>query len=439
VSAEEGRGSVVVTLVHGTFGRLPGRDAAWARDGSFFRRCLTEALGGDIAFRTFRWSGMNWPSARYRAGRRLRDHCRETANRYPERSHYLVAHSHGGNVALYALRDFVDHAPADALPAGVICLSTPFITAQPRPVTLFRFVATYTVILVATFAVVAALMGRLLVPWLARLAAGSPELQALVWNEVWAEFALCAVLSWRATHALVRLARARRKLIDVRRVPVPIRIYRSIGDEATAVLVTSSLLTWIGTLAWRVASALTIVVTGVFAGLAGVLLAAPIAVALLLERLVSGSRLRRRLAAAARSRGAWAVLVTVGTMLAFAVWGFLFAGTALGGADRSYATLVAGLALGVVACSALSGLGYGLTAPFLEVSAETTPMGSWQVHLFAGRAWEGDERDGLAGAAVRSAMLVHSAAYGDSGVIGDIADWIRAREASANDIATVRA
>lgn len=381
---ERGR-PVVLTLVHGTFGRLPGGDAGWARDGSFLRRRLEGELGADVVFLPFRWSGMNWPAARYRAARRLRDHFRVTAERHPERNHYVVAHSHGGNVALYALRDAARESAPDGLPAGVVCLSTPFLAAQPRPVTLFRFVATYTVVLVALFAVVAALMGRLLIPLMAAVETDDSVLNALMWNEVWAEFVLCAVLAWYATNGLVALARKRRKLIAVDEIPVPLRIYRSIGDEATAVLVTSALFTWLGTVAWRAASALTIFVTGVFATLLLGLIAVPVGVLLLLERLTGGSRLRRRLTGAARSRRFWALVVTAGSMLAFAVWGYFLANTPPGAADRSYATVVAVLVLAVVSCSALSGLGYGLTAPFLEVSAETTPTGSWQVHLFAAR------------------------------------------------------
>ena len=418
-------GPVVVTLVHGTFGRLPGADASWARDGSPLRRSLTEQLGPATTFLPFRWSGMNWPSARYSAADRLREHFREVAARYADRGHYVIAHSHGGNVALYALRD----AAANALPDGVACLSTPFIAAQPRRVTLLRFVAGYTVILVALFAVVAALMGRLLVPWMARAQTDSPVLNFLMWNEVWLEFALCAVLSWRATNALVRLAVARRSRISVERIPVPIRIYRSLGDEATAVLVTGALLTWLGTVAWRIASALTIAVAGAFAGVVLAVLAVPAGVLLLVERAAGGRTLRDRLRATAGSRRAWAIGATVGTMLAYAVWGFMFAGTPFGAADRSYATLVASLVAAVVACSALSGLGYGLTAPFLEVSSETTPLGSWPVHLFAARTWDDDAPlDARTARAAKSASLSHSAAYVDTGVLGAIAEWIGERE-----------
>ena len=421
---------IVLTLVHGTFGRLPGGDAAWARDGSLLRRRLQEELGGDVVFLPFRWSGMNWPSARYRAAHRLRDHLREAARQYPERGLYVVAHSHGGNVALYAVRDAARENALDELPSGVVCLSTPFIAAQPRPLTLLRFVSTYTVVLVALFAVVAALLGRLLIPMMAAVQTDSSVLAALMWNEVWAEFALCAVLAWHATRGLVSMAHERRRLIAVDGIPVPLRIYRSIGDEATAVLATSAFFTWIGTLAWRAASVLTIATTGVFALAVIGFLAIPLGALLLVERLAGGCRLRRRLAGAVRSRRAWALVVTAGTMLAFAVWGYLLAGTPLGTADTSYATVVASLVLAVVSCGALSGLGYGLTAPFLEVSAETTPTGSWQVHLFAARDWDADDpADVPKVRATKPASLSHSAAYHDTGVLGAIAAWIREREA----------
>ena len=429
MAADERGRPLVVTLVHGTFGRLPGHDAAWARDGSYLRRRLQEELGGDVVFVPFRWSGMNSPSARYRAAQRLRDHFHLTAERHPACGHYLVAHSHGGNVALYALRDAVAGAPPSALPDGVVCLSTPFIASQPRPLTLFRFVSTYSVVVVALFAVVAALMGRLLVPWMAGIHPDSSVLNALMWNEIWLEFVLCAALAWHATNRLVGLAQDRRKLIAVDAVPVPLRIYRSIGDEATALLATSSFFTWLGTLAWRAASTLTIVVPGIFAALLFALLALPVGVLLLIGRLVAGDRLRRRIEEVTRSRSFWALVVTAGTMLALAVWGFAFAGTPLGAADRSYATAVAALVLAVLACATLSGLGYGLTAPFLEVSAETTPPGSWQVHLFAARTWDGGHERGRDRAVPgTTASLSHSAAYVDSSVLAAIAAWIRERE-----------
>ena len=417
--------SIVVTLVHGTFGRLPWRDAGWTREESALRQRL-QAEVGEVLFVPFRWSGMNWPAARYRAARALREHFASIAERYPRHAHYIVAHSHGGNVTLYALRDA--ERAGGVVPDGAVCLSTPFIAAQPRRVTLFRFVATYAVLLVTFFAVIANVMGRMLAPVLANVDPGDSVLRALALNEIWLEFILCAVLAWYATNGLVRLARSRRDRIAVDGIQVPVRIYRSIGDEATAVLATSSFFSWLGTLAWSVASVVTIGVAGFFAAL----LLAPVLLLLAgllpLERLVGIRALRRRVDRAARSRRFWTAIVTAGTMAAFALWGFFLAGTRFGTAEMTYASFVAALVLAVLSFSTLSGLGYGLTAPFLEVTAEATPVGSWQVHLFAARTW-GPEGPVVDGVAPRSAPLAHSAAYGDEGVLGAIAEWIRENRA----------
>lgn len=412
---------VVITLVHGTFGRLPWRDAAWTGSESTLRRRFVHGLSEDVVFVPFRWSGMNWPAARYRAAGRLRMHFDEIAARYPGRRHFVVAHSHGGNVALYAVRDG-EREGQEALPRGVVCLSTPFIAAQPRPVTLFRFVATYAVILVTSFAVVANAVGYLLVPWISSLVdPANGVLSAIVLNEIWLEFLLCALLAWHATNGLVTLARARRDRIAVDDIRVPIRIVRSVGDEATAALATSAFFSWLVTLAWSVASALTIGVAALFATvpLAPVALVAGAAVAA--ERLVGAHAVGRRLEAVARSRRFWAFVVTLGTMGAFGAWGYVLASTPLGQAEMIYALLVATLMLAVVTFSTISGLGYGLTAPFLEVTAEATPVGSWQVQLFAARKWDTDGAPGP----TRRGALSHSAAYADGEVLAATAAWIR--------------
>jgi len=54
----------------------------------------------------------------------------ETLAEFPEAEHHLIAHSHGGNVALYALRNptLCDRT------ASVVCLATPFIHAGARPI-----------------------------------------------------------------------------------------------------------------------------------------------------------------------------------------------------------------------------------------------------------------------------------------------------------------
>jgi hypothetical protein len=88
---------------------------------------LSKALG-DIHFERFSWSGSNSHRARCRAATALRQHIRNCTNIYPQQDHFIIAHSHGGNVVLYALRD---KDIADSV-RGVVCLSTPFIHCRHR-------------------------------------------------------------------------------------------------------------------------------------------------------------------------------------------------------------------------------------------------------------------------------------------------------------------
>jgi pimeloyl-ACP methyl ester carboxylesterase len=116
---------VVVTLVHGTF----AKGAPWTKDGSILRQQIAAELGSlehDVIFDVFEWSGRNTHKARVKAGYRLADHIRELRKRYPIAKHFIVAHSHGGNVALLAHKHLEPHLHA----TGVATLGTPFIHAE---------------------------------------------------------------------------------------------------------------------------------------------------------------------------------------------------------------------------------------------------------------------------------------------------------------------
>src|SRR5687767_4485493 len=119
---------VLITLVHGTF--APG--AAWTRDDSALCKALRERLPG-ASIGAFPWSGRNSNKARLDAALELAQWT-ETRITECEREHggpidhYVIAHSHGGNVALYACRSrhFADHL------TKLVCLSTPFLSARVR-------------------------------------------------------------------------------------------------------------------------------------------------------------------------------------------------------------------------------------------------------------------------------------------------------------------
>lgn len=76
----------------------------------------------------FRWTGANTVAARTNAQAAVRGHLRLLRQQHEQARHFIVAHSHGGNVALYALRD---ESLLTSI-AGVACLATPFLVCRPR-------------------------------------------------------------------------------------------------------------------------------------------------------------------------------------------------------------------------------------------------------------------------------------------------------------------
>ena len=132
----------VLTLVHGTWADTSG----WVSPGSALRRHLEERLPG-VVFREFPWSGANTHEARLEAGARLGRFIREGQALHPAARHFIVAHSHGGNVALYAMRD---PAARDAVD-GIVTLATPFFFTRRRRVR--RHIPFFTSLLLAAPAV----------------------------------------------------------------------------------------------------------------------------------------------------------------------------------------------------------------------------------------------------------------------------------------------
>ena len=114
---------IVVTLIHGTW----AQNAPWTQSGSPLREALRSKLG-ETTFRAFQWSGENSFAARSAAAEGLKDFLFEGIEQSPEDKQAIIAHSHGGNVALEALNNFEAAERVDA----VVCLATPFITTRQR-------------------------------------------------------------------------------------------------------------------------------------------------------------------------------------------------------------------------------------------------------------------------------------------------------------------
>jgi pimeloyl-ACP methyl ester carboxylesterase len=115
---------IIITLIHGTF----AQQAEWIRSGSALRVGLESTFGKRILLKKFRWSGKNTIYARMQAGHELVEHIKAIRDGHSGVRQMLVAHSHGGNVALYALRD----PEANVEISGLACIATPFLHAHTR-------------------------------------------------------------------------------------------------------------------------------------------------------------------------------------------------------------------------------------------------------------------------------------------------------------------
>jgi hypothetical protein len=113
-----------ITMVHGTF----AKGAPWTQDDSRLSAALKAQLSGTVEIERCEWSGWNTAGARAAAASKLADHLRAQGDKHANERRFVVAHSHGGNVALYALRD----AKVAALVDGVVCMATPFLVARRR-------------------------------------------------------------------------------------------------------------------------------------------------------------------------------------------------------------------------------------------------------------------------------------------------------------------
>jgi hypothetical protein len=124
---------LLITLVHGTWGRgfLFLRDEGrWYADGSRFNTRLADALlkqGLTTKVAPFLWSGANSVVERDIAARQLSEDIRANQSEHRSSINVLIAHSHGGNVALRAL----DHLGAASDEVFVVTLATPFVEILP--------------------------------------------------------------------------------------------------------------------------------------------------------------------------------------------------------------------------------------------------------------------------------------------------------------------
>jgi hypothetical protein len=387
---------VLVTLVHGTFARR----ADWTLPSSRLCRKISAAAHGPVRFEQFLWSGWNAVTSRRRAVERLTSQLAESLARWPHAHHFVIGHSHGGNIAFQAMRDA---AVASGI-AGVVCLSTPFLCAAPRnlgpvgPIAIWWFP-----VVVALLCLVPVV--QLLPAEFASAAGGVAIILALgagFFISPWiARFAGTVTESLRYPHV----------------PPHKVLIVRSFGDEASAALGAAYMISWLADLIWSTTSrffgaVLTTVDTWRSALIMRWRLLLPVCV-------VVGFA---SLSLATAESGSW---LEVSGIVAIAGIAILLAILVRGGyvAALLGALLIGALATPSFLLIAALGIATGpellIAALLCRVTAESAPPGGgwtvWQV-----------PKDPLSTDA--GALLMHSTTYDDEESLVIVSQWLAARE-----------
>ncbi len=411
---------VVIYTVHGTF----ARNARWVRYTSDMCRRLRQALGERVRIRPVLWSGGNSVRARFRAAERLRKRIARGVEANPQARHFVIAHSHGGNVALSAIHDEY----LERRVTGVVTLATPFLSARVvKPRELIDLGSGFFAALFAAWCVIFA---------------GAYFGHGWGWWP-WALAALAAVLAllgaggWlnRKMHAYA--IRLRQQMPATALPSDKLAVVRVEGDEALATLAGARLAGMGVRFFWRLLTA------RAFTWMAELLESwdyggfrkfteqvekrdySPTE-----NPFLPGSKSRIASAANASSaRLAWdsakPLLWQLGPYLLFEAYKeashgwklVILALIGVYGLPAAIALLLVAISVPFGILTSLSLLPCGwtvpLAGPYLQVTAEPSPNGHWSVHQFEG-AGDGSRLD-------------HSHAYQAPAVWAFIAEWIKDR------------
>ena len=351
---------ITVTLVHGTF----ASKARWIREGSPMADAL-EAAG--IAHEPFVWSGGNSHRARIKAATDLAERLREDKRDGVRQA--VVAHSHGGNIAVHAVWRLMNTRDG-SIP--VVTLATPFLFANLRSLHRMVLVAAglqafVTLAVVTGFAIVAPFEGN---------QADGPWWVLLFFSAMWVVVVVqlvCCVI-WMRRHGRPWRRDAQERLIGLVQTPdatdAGLLVVRAAEDEASTSLALAQLTGWLAATAAR------------------------------LSRPQSWMRLYGALAAA----GLGMALLSRPD-LEEVVYYVLVIGINVAGL----------LSLALVSAPALLSLSHGADGPttslFAFVSAEATPPGR---HLVIQRPIRDATKQGLS----------HSSLYDDEQVLGWVIDHV---------------
>lgn len=242
-----------ITLIHGTF----AADSDWVVDDenaspSGFRGRLKSALGDNTSFNIPRpWGASSilgklndlTNSARLNGAESLKQELLEHPKVEGEK-HFLLAHSHGGNVAMYALQDPQVQQRVD----GLICMATPFLFPRRRPLNITTLILSLIIMTIGVAQVVwrMGMSNQSTLGWLAAI--------GLVVSGV----ILPAILVWMVYRVRCKQANVENSKLDEHianlsytNPKVPILLIRSSGDEASGLLRGTQFLNWLAGMVMR--------------------------------------------------------------------------------------------------------------------------------------------------------------------------------------------
>lgn len=395
----------IVLLVHGTF----ARSAAWTLPGSKLRQSITERVQTPTAFVRVNWSGRNTLAGRRAALSTLRDALAASQRRHPDVPHFIVAHSHGGNIALQCLSRWPDLQHRCSL----ICLSTPFLIPRPRTPGATMVWINW---LLPFFAVMFAGIALTNAGWL-------PDRDATGVVTFWVAVAAAWVIARRG------LAIARQTLEDYVPPHLPAKrllVLRTLADEASSGIAAANLLgkathVLLGfpMSIFEAAHARAEVFRLRFEGLSRFFLAA------LALSIAGGFYLYEQastLDPGLLETATWACLAL--GITSFFGWAFLIggAGFVLVIATALLGILTAPFLLFMSLLSMAAGTELALAGFYIEFTAESSPVGRWQVITI-------DDSQDDCGTAQG---LQHSLTYQSAAVLRHMTGWMQQRLTAGN-------
>lgn len=403
--------SQIIVLVHGTW----ARHAPWTLPKSRLRASLSRVFGANVLFERHPWSGANRFGARSRAAAALKERIRLLRTRHPTVPIAIVAHSHGGNIALSAVSQLLEGSVR-----AVVCLSTPFLIAEPRGLQEIGRFASWSVPSVICFVVL-------------QLAFHTPGTQL-----TYVTHPVVIVIAALAGVAARSRARATAEALHHAlsyKVPTAtdVLLLRMPGDEASSGLNAVSLLsTALEGLTERITQPILDAESFLHGAKSRIRAHLSTVLCVSLVFVGVGTWLWTR----AGSSGVamrFALILYAGPVLLFVIatqGGFIFS-------IWKYSSAALALAPAGVLLAAFAiplGPELALSALFLHVSAEPSPMGTFTVTMVpsAGRDSRGASRG--VDSAPRVSGLKHSRTYDDARALDALATWLAARLAPPTSV-----